>query len=174
MNKKLQGVLAVAIVIAISASFFFPSGTTVVERVVGAVSGPDFYFDYFGVNDVLRYPSRKTLVLATTTPCAIKSPSATSTLLHTSLQIIVASSTATVWTVAKAASGFATTTPLRNNISLGSGAFGSMLHVASTSVVAIDSVDVFAPNTYLVWSKSGDTPAGSGLAGVCQAEFLRI
>ena len=172
MNKLHKLAIVAILVIAIGGAYSFPKVQEAI-REVGAVVGPDLISPYFAVNGV-KHEYRKTkLTTATTTPCAVRSPSATSTLVRTSLQIQTATSTATTWTVAKATTGFATTTALRNTISLGSGAQGTMVHIASTTLVAIDSVDVFGPNEYLVWGVAGTAISdATKLNGVCQAEFV--
>jgi len=43
MNKTLWTVLVVILVIATAGAYYFPKGNTVVERIVGAIPGPDIY-----------------------------------------------------------------------------------------------------------------------------------
>ena len=93
MNAKpvlLSGVvaLAVALVTVLGlASLDSDSVQTVREIVketkeqVGASPGPDLFVPYLGVNGVKRYYNQVVMLTGTTTPCAIKSPSATSTLV---------------------------------------------------------------------------------------------
>lgn len=142
----------------------------------GSLTGPDIQSPYLAINSVRHEYRGASLTLATTTPCAFQSPAATSTLVHASLAVTVASSTATTWTVAKASSAFATTTRL-GTFSLSSGSLGTMIASSTQTSVSgdakvVDDVSVFSPNTWLVWSKAGDTPAGTGLGGVCRAEFI--
>lgn len=173
--QKIVGVgVLVAVVIAIGVSY--PKIQQSVPQVLGNIPGPDIYLPYINLNGVQIWSTRQALALATTTPCAIKSPAATSTLEYASAMVTVASSTATTWTVAKATTAFATTTKL-GTFSLSSAVQGTM--VASTtpvsgSALAVDEINTFAPNTYIVWSKAGDTPAGTGLAGFCSAQFKVI
>lgn len=168
MSKTLKGVLAVAVVIAIGGSYLFPK---VQQMVVGARSGPDTDSQCTSQNGFTTCQTRRALTLATTTACAIKSPTATSSLDYVGVSVTTASSTATVWTFAKASTAFATTTYL-DSFSLGSGVQGALKSTATTT--GIDIKQVFAPNTFLVISKSGDTPAGTGLGGVCSASFSVI
>lgn len=169
-DKKVKLALVVVAIIAISA-FIFPRSNTVVERIVGAASGPELLSPFFSVDGVRHEYRKSKLNTATTTPCALKSPSATSTLVFASLEISTASSTATTWTLAKAANAFATTT-LLNTFSLGSGALGTMV-ATSTTVVAVDDQTVIAPSTFLVWGVAGTTVSDvTKLNGVCQAEFI--
>jgi hypothetical protein len=165
MNKTLKVVLSVAVVIAIVGAYLFPR----VQQSLGAVVGPDLFVACTSQNGLSVCKYKKALTLATTTPCAIKSPAATSTLVRSSVQINTASSTATTWTFAKASTAYATTTYL-DSFSLGSGARGTL--VSSATTTGADIKQVIAPNTYFVVSKAGDTPAGTGLAGSCTAEFV--
>lgn len=165
MKNILKVVLSVAVVIAIGGGYLFPKFAP-----LGSVVGPELLSPFFSVDGVRHEYRRVKLATATTTPCAVRSPSATSTLLSASVQINVATSTATTWTLAKATTGFATTTAL-SVFSLGSGELGTLTYSATTT--GVDTKDVISPNTFLVWGAAGFAPAGTTLlTGVCQAEFL--
>lgn len=167
MNKLLKVVLSVAIVIAIGGAYVFPS----VQTYLGSVVGPELLSPFFSVDGVKHEYRKAKFNTATTTPCALKSPAATSTLAFASAQVTTASSTATTWTLAKATTAFATTT-LLNTFSLGSGVLGTMV-ATSTTVVAVDDQTVIAPNQYLVWGVAGTAVSDvTKLNGVCQAEFI--
>ncbi len=170
MSKSLKAVAVVVAIIAIGGAYMFPQ----VQKMVGAIPGSDLQSDITIGNTPFR-AIRQKLVLATTTPCAIKSPSATSTLLSAGVSVTVASSTATVWTIAKAANQYATTTRLAV-FSLGSATQGTMVATSSYlgAVPAVDDLQVVAPNSFIVISKAGDTPAGTGLGGTCSAMFQVI
>ena len=135
-------------------------------------AGPARFSQCESRNGIEQCFTRDALRTATTTACAIKSPTATSTLVRATLKVTTATSTATTWTVAKAATAFATTTILRGDLSLGSGALGTMSFVATSSVGVID-VAFFAPDQYLVWGIAGvDRPSDTTkLNGICQATF---
>jgi hypothetical protein len=149
------------------------TSTSVEQKETGAFPSTDITSERLSFNGIEKYYYRQALRTATTTPCSIKSPAATSTYTYDALKITTGTSTATVWTFAKATTAFATTTQL-GVFSLGSGAQGSM--VASTSpstgITLIDDTRVLAPNTWLVWGVQGTTISGtSKLLGVCSAEF---
>jgi hypothetical protein len=137
------------------------------EPSVGAVSGPDLLSPYFNVNGWTEWPTRQGFASATTTVCAIKSPAATSTLaLGSGVRLDVSSTTASTVTVAKAATAFATTTPLFS------------AHVAANARAAIAATTttndfVFAPNTWLVVGMAGGIGSFSP-SGVCQAKFVQL
>src|SRR3990167_443142 len=139
---------------------------------LGASAGPDRFSPCESRDGIQQCFTRFALTTATTTACAIKSPTATSTLVRATLKVTTATSTATTWTVAKAATAFATTTVLRGDLSLGSGVLGTMSFVATSSVGVAD-VAFFEPNQYLVWGIAGvDNPSDTTkLNGICQATF---
>lgn len=168
MKKLLKLSLVAVVVIAIGGAYVFPQ----IKGSFGALAGPDIQSPYLSVDGLVHEYRRVGLSLATTTPCAVLSPSATSTLIHTSVEVRVASSTATVWSASKATTAFATTTSLLE-FSLGSGAKGTMFLNATST--AVDSKFVFGPNEYLVWGLEGIADldlTSDKLLGTCQAEFV--
>ena len=140
----------------------------------GASPGPDRFNVCESRDGIQQCFKRIALGTATTTPCNIQSPGATSTLTRTSLKVTTASSTATTWAVAKAASPNATTTPLRADTALASGVLGTITYVG-TSTTGIADPAVFEPNQWLVWSVAGMVSPLAGdtakLNGICQATF---
>lgn len=165
----------VGLVVLLGGLYVTNSKEQVQPEEFGALSSPDISSPYLAWGGLRSYQVSVPLNTATTTPCAIQSPAATSTLSRTALRISTATSTATVWTVATAATAYATTTPLLAGITLASGIQGTMFAVASTTDIALDSIYVLAPNTYVVWGVQGTVIAGTAnLNGFCQAEFLVI
>lgn len=177
--------VAIAVVLAVGVVWAFGIGgkqvTTVVTdpvtgetTTVGALAGPDIPSPYLRWGDLALYHNRTALKTATTTPCAIQSPSSTSTLLTTSLQVTTASSTATIWVPTKSATAFATTTALAVETTLGSAALGSMMVISSSTNLILDAATTFAPNTWLVWGLEGvGLPSDTTkLNGFCQAEWM--
>lgn len=171
MKTSTKFTIGVILVLLVGFSVFFFKGTPK-DTTIGALGGPDNYLPYFGVNGVRDYFSKTALSKATTTPCAIKSPVSTSTLLSASLQVTTATTTATTWTLAKATTGFATTTPIAT-FSLGSGAQGTLTSVASTT--GVDGLSTISPNTYVNFGVAGIGQLTSDkLLGTCQAVFRAI
>ena len=165
MKNKLFAVVLVVIVAIAIAGLYLPVGKSVVSQVVGAVSGPDTYFPYVANNDVQRYSERKGYNAATTTICAFKSPSATSTLRFASAQFTTATSVASTVTIAKATTAFATTTALAiANIGAG----------AQATIVATSTADtwVIAPSNFVVVGMQGGVGTFSPV-GTCEVEFVR-
>lgn len=191
MNNKISIVtLIVVAIIAISVPFLkttvnvsptpvtvnVPTQTPGSNPQLGSVTGPDFYYPYFAVNGVQTFYERRKIATATTTPCSIKSPSATSTLRSFNLIITTGSSTATTWTAAKSSVDAFSTTTAFDQFSLGSGAQGTMF-VGAASSTAPDEVSVIAPNSFLVWGLQGTAisdAAGTKFLGICSAEFRTL
>lgn len=170
--KRLTIGLSIAVLVVLA--FALGGGRFVVKEVVTSlgVSSPEISSPYIKYGDIERRAARVALNTATTTPCAIQSPSATSTLVHASLSITTATSTATTWTVAKATTAYATTTSLGSSIALASGKFGTM--TASTTFNGLaDDTQIIAPNNYIVWGVAGiGNLTSDKLLGTCQAEFI--
>lgn len=191
-NGKKLLIIAAAIALVISGGMTFVFGSDSVDEgsiralianevenlkdLVGALTGPDISSPYLNWGGVKTYQARQSLSTATSTPCNIQSPAATSTLIYTALRVTTSTSTATTWTIAKAASSNATTTVIgRDAISLGSGALGTMFFVGSSTGLSIDSAETFAPSQYLVWGAKGFLPADTTkLNGFCEAVFRTI
>ncbi len=106
---------------------------------------------------------------ATTTPCALFSPAATSTLLSAQLTLTVASGTvATTVTLAKGTTAFATTTPLAPDTAVAAGAQTTV--IASSTLIS--STRIFAPNTPVVFGIAGGSGGVSSPVGICDATFI--
>lgn len=144
------------------------------EVQVGAVSSPDSPSPYFSFGQLRRWNEKKALNTATTTACAIKSPSATSSLdlKATGIRFDVSSTTASVVTIAKATTPFATTTLIGNQYSIGANAQATIL-ASTTATQQVASIDVLAPNTYIVFGIQGGTGTFSP-TGQCQASFIEM
>jgi len=154
------------VAVALVGSYLFPQAGTIVQNL-GAQPGPDSTHEYYSVNGLAVYKTRKALNAATTTPCAIKSPAATSTLVATGLQITTGSSTAVTYRVATSTTAFATTTSL-NYFALASGAQGSFNLLSTTS----NAMLIVPPSNYVVWGVEGTVIAdATKLLGTCSAEF---
>jgi hypothetical protein len=143
----------------------------------GAVTGPDSYFPCESHNGVTTCFARQALRQATSTVCAIKSPAATSTMPIGGVRVTTASSTATIWDLARASTPFATTTAIGTAYNVAGSAMADIQ--ASTSPSA-GAATVFPPNTYLVIGvrqsiTAGDTAGtGSVTSGYCSATFSVI
>jgi len=167
MNKKILIVLGVLVVLILGVTF--PRGNSVIQQVVGAVSGPDISSPYISVNGVETWYATQRMTKSTTTPCALRSPiDATSTLLHAIVDFRTSSTTAMTVTLARATTAFGTTTLLNTFTSTAN--MGDTI-VASTT--GTESEDQFPPGTYFTVGLAGNgsptntfTPVGS-----CSAEW---
>lgn len=178
MNKNL--LIGGVILIVLALGVIFPRGNSVVNQIVGGAggTGPDSSSPYISNNGQYTFYARQALVTATTTPCAIASPSSTSTLLHASLQLTKGTTTdTTIWTLAKAATKFATTTKY-GAWTLSGGLRGSFVATTTTANVSPtvdDALQVIAPNQFIVWGVAGTIPGDTtNLTGTCQAEFRQL
>lgn len=120
---------------------------------------------------VCHFYGSASLKAATTTPCAIQAPAATSTLSATGIRLDVSSSTATVWDIAKASTAYATTTALGTAYTVSGGAQAFVQ--ASTSPGANT---VLAPSSWVVFGArqgitAGDAGTGFVPSGTCFASF---
>ncbi len=163
----------IALLLAVSA-FLVGSNVTIspTDTAYGAISGPDINSPYLNVNGVTTFYNRAAMKKATTTICAFKSPPATSTLTSFSAKFTVATDTASIVTMAQAASAFATTTLLGVQVGIASNAQISI--VGSTTAVQNSSLaNVFAPNQYFVVGMQGGVGTFSP-TGFCQADFRQL
>lgn len=156
------GAVLAAVVVFLGASNITVSPT---DTVFGAISGPDITSPYLSVNGVQSWYTKKGLVTSTTTPCAIKAPAATSSLESASVLFRTSSTSASVVTIAKAATAYATTTRLGTVTAIAANAQASI--VGTTT--AANGV-VFAPNEWLVVGMQGGVGSFSPV-GSCQAVF---
>jgi peptidoglycan hydrolase-like protein with peptidoglycan-binding domain len=137
----------------------------------GAVAGPDLFSDYFNVNGVANFYNRVGLTQASTTICAMRSPTSTSTLEHGSVQFKVGSTSAMYVELAKSTTAFATTTRIGSPYVVAANAQASI--VASTTGSVAGDATIFAPNTYFVVKAGFATVPSTPTApvGSCESVF---
>ena len=169
------GFLAVALLAA--GAYFFPSYPSAPAQVptidteIGASPGSRLNYPEVRINNFPLAANVVNMLKATTTPCAIKSPNATSTLLLGSVDFSTSSTTATTVSIAKATTAFATTTNI-GTLTLAANERGTWFGgVASSSATNV----VFPPNNYFVVGMQGGV---GGLnfspVGTCQALFIPV
>jgi hypothetical protein len=112
-------------------------------------------------NGITFTPTRKTLTSATTTPCAILSPSSTSTIESVVFNITTATSTTGVFTLATSTTPYATTS-LIATFTVTSGAQATLNWDGGNNNALV------APNTYIVFGVQG-VPYGFTYGGTCSA-----
>jgi hypothetical protein len=175
MNTKHYVLIGIAVVLAALVGSLTGGETTIVEKIlpgssnnVGALTGPDIPYPFFGVGGVREHKASITLKTATTTVCAIQSPVATSTLKFAGVRFATASTTASTVTLAKAATAYATTTSLGSAV-IAANAQGTVLASTSPTTSLDDSV-VFAPSQWFVVGMAGNIGTFSP-TGTCQATW---
>ncbi len=184
MNKTLISLTGLAVVVsllALALSIGKPQQIvkTITERV-GSVSSPDISSPYFSFGDVRFWAAKDTdLTAATTTVCALQSPVSTSTLISASIRLDVSTTSATIVTMAKSATAFATTTALAT-WTTDAGEQGT-LNATTSSLVSNnpDGFQVFAPNQWIVvgMQGGGSTACAAGTCtyspvGTCEAVWI--
>lgn len=149
------------------------------DGTFGALAGPDIPSEYLrwgGAASYRRQAELTNATAATNTPCILTSPAATSTLRFAMLRVSTGSTTATKWHLSKG-TGTSEATTTANQLgaySLSSGIVGVFPYSAAISST-VDGVDVFPPNSKLVWTIAGTIIADtSKFNGVCSAEWDAI
>lgn len=148
---------------------------------LGSITGPDSYFPYYNRNGVVVRPQSLAIRTGTTTPCSFLSPAATSTLVRTTFNVTTGTSTSATLTLATSTTAFATTTaiitPYSGLIAKYSFAYnGTTTSGTNGGTIGSQPGSIFAPNTWLVYSLSGETWVGGGFAigGTCKVEWAEL
>lgn len=118
------------------------------------------------VGNVANTYSRTVLTSGTSTPCAIQSPAATTTLAGFTYQVTTATSSATYYDFATSTTAYATTSVFASRTYAGG--------VQFTAVVSSGADWTVSPSTYVVAKGSAASPVTSGgivTAGTCTAVF---
>lgn len=138
-------------------------------------AGPEDLNPYHCTAGVCQYFYRSVMTSATTTPCNFKSPNATTTLIRATARLDVSSTTATQLFWAKATTPSATTT----NFGYGTlsanakGTFAASTTPYSAFTSTIDTPQMLAPNSYVVFGMAGGIGTFSP-TGACQVVLEAI
>lgn len=197
MNKIITGIViaAVAVLALICIRFrysvFYPNTAgdnstsfqngLIVGGGVYAVSPAMTVIGSASQNGLLSTTSRQSLVSGTTTPCAILTPTATSSLVFFDVNITTPTSTAQTWSIATSTSFNATTSvlgqfavPASVQIALPWYPSGPLVgSSAAPANPASSTLGIIAPSIWIVAGTTGGAGSGSGtvIGGTCQAEF---
>lgn len=167
---KTQWVALIAVAIIAIGGYFFPMLSTPFGSVQSSTDITTTNFTTIssanGISNggIFTTAFRTTaLTQATTTPCAIASPNATSSLTSMALFLSVSSTTASIVTFATSTTAFATTSLVMTQ-SVGANAQANLVWNggANNSVVS--------PNTFVVVGMAGGTGTFTP-SGVCEATF---
>lgn len=169
-KKNIIVTVVLAVLVSFGVSYFSPTEVvkTIVEKQVGAVSSPVINSNYFSFGGVMQRAYRVKMNVATTTLCAIQSPSATSTLVYAGYQILTGTSTAANIDVAKGTTAYATTTLLVTGTSVDSGA---TKEISWTTAGATAADDIMAPSTWVLVKTATPGVGGYTYNGTCSAVF---
>ncbi len=123
---------------------------------------------FVGGGLVTNTPTVSTMATATTTPCAIQSPTtASSTLERATFNVTTSTSTAGLVTIATSTTAFATTS-LATSATIAANAQGTVNYHPPVTNAA-----VIAPGSYVVFSVA-NVPYGFTYGGTCSATFQTI
>ena len=172
LEKVIGGIAVIACILSVVVFFRVPGipGASTVNQF-GATTGPERFNDCESTNGIETCFGRTGLKTATTTVCAIQSPTnATSTLVSGSVRFST-SGVASIITIAKGATAYATTTSL-GRITLAANAQATIVASSTPSTSSADDLNVFAPGKWFVVGMEG--AATFSPVGVCQAQFRKI
>jgi len=173
MNKTLLvGAVAVVALVFSGVAYFRPPTLETIREVVkeriGAVSGPNIDFPEITLNGVKLAPRQMGFSNSTTTPCALQSPDATSSLISIVVTAKTATTVAMQWTVATSTTIYATTSPVMNAYIQ-----ANELFTLAGATTTGSRYPMLAPNTYVVvganWKGIGHVPPF--IDGTCSALF---
>lgn len=188
-------ILGIAVLALILSGIAMSGGGTVVDvdkitkeivEKMGSVVGPTLLSPFWTVNNVETRYFSSGLSQASTTVCMFKTPTATSTLVKSSVKIVGATSTVLSVEIGKSANQSATTTRLAYVSTLAASSQLTLnTFVASTTAAFDANADgytsaqytanprdiVFAPNTWWVAKIGGGNGSLNVLTGSCKAEF---
>lgn len=179
MKNNILVSAGVALVVVVLGLVFFgqPATNTAIEKVrevIGAVPGPDISSPYLSVNGVVRHYTSASLITATTTPCVLRGPGATSSLI--SFTLVTTNSTSTgkqvIFAVGNAAMQ-ASTTRLTSYF-VAAGAQAALKATTTTeSIATTTSNSIVNPDGYVNVSFVGGGGTDS-YTGTCSAIFEEL
>ncbi len=178
-NKIIIGAIILLAAGLILVYFVQPSPQVVKEVIkeIGAMPGNELPGPEFAVAGVKSFFVNQSMVTSTGTPCALKAPSASSTLVSASFDFQNASSTAVVLVMAKASTAYATTTQIGNTYLTTTAQTDLTLLASTTAADKAAQDDIFEPNYWLVLSMANSGGTGGPYAstkGTCKAEFRLV
>lgn len=171
-SKNIVIALLVGALVASGALWVFAPASVgeVVNNPLGALTGPDIPYEYFGVNGVKVYKSKMDMQTGTTTLCYIANPlgtAGTSTIVSFAAQINTGTSTAATISLATSTDRYATTTAdeLIADATVASGAKRTI------SWQPTSNLNIIGPGQYLLFRTSSAGLSGYAYGGTCQASF---
>lgn len=164
-NLLLGAVGVVALVVAILA--LSKPAQVIVERGIGAVTSSENLTSPMCVDGICRYQTKIVMTSPSQTPCAIKSPNATTTLERHTINITVGSSTAATLSLATSTTATATTTNLAT--------YTLTANTQNTySFAGTSGAGIVPPNTWIVLGAAGGPANGHQLTGTCSADLRQV
>ncbi len=147
-----------------------------VQQAVGALAGPVIPSPFLMWGQVASYNARQSLVQATTTVCAIKTPEATSTLENFNFQLENGGTVTPAGTLSIATSSTAFATSSGNTALLANQSVAASTTQTLSVVPSINNDNILAPNSWVI-AKFVNTSAPAGgysQLGECQMQTEAI
>ena len=156
-----------------------PKGLPGINTQFGALTGPIIPFNFLQVGGIKEQGVQIALTKGTSTPCAIQSPNATSTLLGAGIRFDTATGSVLEVEFAKSTTAFASTTRIGSLQRVTGATKGTLL--ATSSVNVLENTP-FSPNDWFVVKVSAPEATtnihnnGTGFVpeGACQAKWRAI
>jgi hypothetical protein len=167
MMKKLLIAALALVLVAFGVVLYFQKATAPETPYVGVVS-PYSQVPEINLGGMRLVGVKKDFTPATTTPCSIQAPSATSTLLFAGFQITGSTSTAATIDLATSTTRYATSTNLVAAKSIAANAQG----YASWSSYGGNDDKTMKANEWVVVKTAGVGVGGYTYTGQCSALFL--
>lgn len=144
--------------------------SNITEQTVGSVTGPELMSPFWTVNGFTKEYRALNMQKATTTLCAMKAPSATSTLQFVSWKVFVGTSTAATIDIGTSTTAYSTSTLLVTATSLAASSQGYAYWMPAGGS-ANNDVAKMSPNEYVIVKTAGTGSGGYTYSGRCLAEF---
>jgi len=183
MNKIISiiaAALGIAILVVVFVAVNRPINVdvNVPEQPIEYGTSPDIMSKYLCVGGVCKFTGRSsTLASASTTPCALQSPAATSTLSFFSVHLSTSTTTAGIFDIGKSATDKTSTTTRLTTVNTFAANDTIDFYLTSSTTPISSAVHqfMFPPNTWLVFKMAGGITAGTySPVGSCQAEWIRL
>lgn len=175
INNWVVSLLVVAVAGIGAYTFTRPAPTVEVQSPpLGSASSPSVIDGCIEVDGVTKCYRKMKMAQATTTVCALKAPTiASSTLIHLTVDATLSSTTATTVTIAKANSGFATTTIIGNQVANAANAQFTIVASTTAAQNITGTATTFNPGQFVVVGFSGGIGTFSP-TGTCVGEWLVV
>lgn len=174
MNTKSIVVGVVVLVLLVLGVTFPKSGGTVVERIVGASTGPDSFFPQETHNGIAKDFVNVGFQVASSTVCSVQGPARDFKLAHAGIRFVSLPSFATNFMLGSGTKNATTTSIIAvAQMAYGASAANQTVFASSTSAVLIPA-NTWINLNYSTSTGATITAANFPITGKCQFEFVEI